>query len=354
MKNRFAEIFKEIASDRDSNQAVDINSRVMIIDGLNTYIRVFSSVPALNDDGDHIGGIVGFMRSVAATIRQFKPTRCILVFDGKGGSARRRSNYTGYKANRTGKTNFKRHEEFKDLVDEQQSMRAQLNRVVQYLDHLPVTMMCYDHIEADDAIAYIANEILTSAENKVQIVSTDRDFLQLVNDRISVWSPVKKKLYTPAVMREEFGIDSRNYLTYRIFEGDGSDNIPGVKGISLKSLIKYFPMITESRHIAMEEIIEHAKQNSIATKYKIYSLVNDALEQIQLNSDLMQLKEVDIAGNIKLMILDKFNQPVPPLNMHEFKKMFMADKLYTVIKDVDVWSSTSFNTLNSYSKINNK
>lgn len=354
MKNRFAEIFKQIESDREGTQAVDINSRVMIIDGLNTYIRVFSSVPALNDDGDHIGGIVGFLRSIAATIRQFKPTRCILIFDGKGGSARRRKSFSGYKANRTGKTNFKRHEEFKDLVDEQESMRKQLQRVVQYIEHLPVTMMCYDHIEADDAIAYIANEVLTSNENKVQIVSTDRDFLQLVNDRISVWSPVKKKLYTPETMREEFGIDSRNYLTYRIFEGDGSDNIPGVKGISLKSLIKYFPMISEQRHVALEEIIDYAKTNSTATKYKIYGLVTDALDQIQLNSELMQLKDVDIAGNIKLMILDKFNQPVPQLNMYEFKKMFMADKLYTVIKDVDGWSSMSFNALNAYAKINNK
>ena len=354
MKNRFAEIFKEIDSDRNSNQAVDVNSRVMIVDGLNTYIRVFSSVPALNDDGDHIGGIVGFLRSIAATIRQFKPTRCILIFDGKGGSARRKKSFGGYKANRTGKTNFKRHEEFKDLVDEQESMRAQLNRVVQYLAHLPITLMCYDHIEADDAIAYIANEVLTQPENKVQIVSTDRDFLQLVNDRISVWSPVKKKLYTPALMREEFGIDSRNYLTYRIFEGDGSDNIPGVKGISLKSLIKYFPMITEERHVPMDELLDHAKTNATATKYKIYNVVNDALEQIQMNSDLMQLKEVDIAGNIKLMILDKFNQPIPQLNMYEFKKMFMTDKLYTVIKDVDGWSSMSFNTLNAYSKLNNK
>ena len=65
----------------------------------------------------------------------------------------------------------------------------------------------------------------------------------------------------------------------------------------------------------------------------------------------MQLKEVDIAGNIKLMILDKFNQPVPQLNMHEFKKMFMADKMYTVIKDVDSWLNGSFNTLNAYTSL---
>ena len=45
-------------------------------------------------------------------------------------------------------------------------------------------------------------------------LSTDRDFLQLVNNRISVWSPIKKKMYTPNIMREEFGIDAKNYLLY--------------------------------------------------------------------------------------------------------------------------------------------
>jgi len=70
MNNRFQEIFKQLEVERSQERSTDINSNVLIIDGLNTFIRVFSAVPALNDDGEHIGGVTGFLRSVAATIRQ--------------------------------------------------------------------------------------------------------------------------------------------------------------------------------------------------------------------------------------------------------------------------------------------
>ena len=104
MKNRYQDIFRQIEKDREQGQGSNKNSHLLIIDGLNTFIRVFSAVPALNDDGMHIGGVTGFLRSIAASIRQHKPTRCIVIFDGKGGSARRKKLYPNYKANRANKT----------------------------------------------------------------------------------------------------------------------------------------------------------------------------------------------------------------------------------------------------------
>ena len=86
MKARFFDLLQEVERDREQGTGSNKNSHILIIDGLNTFIRVFSAVPALNDDGMHIGGVTGFLRSVASAIRQHKPTRCIIVFDGKGGS----------------------------------------------------------------------------------------------------------------------------------------------------------------------------------------------------------------------------------------------------------------------------
>ena len=63
---------------------------MLIVDGLNTFIRVFSVMPTLNENGVHVGGIVGFLKSVGFAINMFNPTRTIIVFDGKGGSNRRR------------------------------------------------------------------------------------------------------------------------------------------------------------------------------------------------------------------------------------------------------------------------
>ena len=244
MKARYQDILREIEREKEQGTGSTKDSHLLVIDGLNTFIRVFSAVPALNDDGQHIGGVTGFLRSVAAVVRLIKPTRCIIVFDGKGGSRRRKDIYPEYKANRANKTAFNRYQEFASLEDEQDSMRRQFGRVIQYLNCLPVTTLSIDNVEADDIMAYIANEIYTDDKNRVTICSTDRDFLQLVNNRISVWSPIKKKMYTPSVMQEEFGFSSKNYLLYRSFIGDKSDNIPGLKGVGPKSLIKYFPVFT--------------------------------------------------------------------------------------------------------------
>lgn len=349
MESKYRNILREMEKDREQGTESNKDSHLLIIDGLNTFIRVFSAVPALNDDGQHIGGVTGFLRSIAANIRQHKPTRCVIVFDGKGGSVRRKAIYPNYKANRANKTAFNRYQEFASLVDEQDSMRQQFGRLAQYLNCLPITTLSIDNVEADDIMAYIANELYTEKENKATIVSTDRDFLQLVNDRISVWSPIKKKLYTPSLMKEEFGFSPCNYLLYRAFIGDKSDNIPGLKGVGPKSLIKYFPIICEDREITVDEIVEYA--GSVEKKYKVHEIVLNNKDTLQLNHQLMQLKEVDIHGGAKLVTLDKVKGPVDRTNTYEFKKMFMADKMYTVIKDLDSWLHSSFSTLNAYASL---
>jgi 5'-3' exonuclease len=271
------------------------------------------------------------------------------VFDGKGGSRRRKDLYPDYKANRANKTAFNRHQEFASLQDEQESMKFQYGRLIQYLQLLPVTLLAIDQVEADDVIAYIANEIYTDAEHQAIIYSTDRDFLQLVNDRISVYSPIKKKLYTPDVMREEFGFDTKNYLLYRAFTGDVSDNIPGVSGVGGKSLIKHFPMFSGNEQISVDDVIAYAA--AATGKYKVFERVRISEDVLRRNYQLMQLKEVDMSGQIKSVVRDIVTNDINRMNVFEFKKMFMADKMYTTIKDLDTWLPSSFNTLNTYTSL---
>ena len=98
MRNKkYLSILDNIKKDKRSLGDGNPNDKVLIIDGLNTFIRVFSVIPTTNDDGIHVGGIVGFLRSLGYTINMFRPTRVIIVFDGKGGSTRRRKLYPEYK-----------------------------------------------------------------------------------------------------------------------------------------------------------------------------------------------------------------------------------------------------------------
>ena len=79
-------------------------------------------------------------------------------------------------------------------------------------------------------------------------MSTDKDFLQLVDDTTIVWSPTKKKLYNTKLVKEEFGIESKNLLLYRVLDGDKSDNIPGVYGCGIKTLVKRFQKLLKKRN----------------------------------------------------------------------------------------------------------
>ena len=166
-----------------------------------------------------------------------RPTRVIIAFDGKGGSNRRRKIYPEYKQNRKTKYRVNRSNSFASQDDEKMNMIMQIQRVVEYLDTLPVTVLSYDNIEADDTIGYICRQVLT--DSKITIMSTDKDFLQLVDENIRVYSPTKKKMYDEEKVVEEYGISSHNFLLYRMLDGDVSDSIPGIKGVGLKTLLKY-------------------------------------------------------------------------------------------------------------------
>jgi len=336
--------FLDQTKNEEHKSVTRLNDRVLIIDGLNTFIRNFSVVPSLNDDGRHVGGLVGFLRSVRYTCDILKPSRCIIVFDGKGGSKKRQKLYPEYKATRKVKKRLNRNVDWGTAPqDEDQSMRQQMGRLVEYLEQLPLTLISVDNIEADDVMAYISQQILT--ESDIFLMSTDKDFLQLVDDRVKVWSPTKKKLYNKREVEEEYGIPSRNILTYRILDGDKSDNINGVQGAGLKSIIKYIEPITEDKDFNVMDLIEYAENSD--KKIKLLENIKNSSNILKRNYLLMQLNKVDIPGHIKLKIQGAVDREVPQLIKHRFQVMFLQDKLSNHIKNFDSWI-TEFTRLNRY------
>ena len=330
---KYISILDEIKKKGGSLDGGEPNDKVLIIDGLNTFIRVFSVIPTTNDDGIHVGGIVGFLRSIGYTINMIRPTRTIIVFDGKGGSNRRRKIYTEHKQNRKTKYRVNRSYDFASQEDERQNMMMQLSRCVEYLETLPITVMSYDNIEADDTIGYLCRQVLT--DSKITIMSTDKDFLQLANGRIKIWSPTKKKMYDDKMVMDEYGINSHNYIWYRVLDGDKSDNIPGVRGLGLKTIKKKLPFLSENRIVDVNEVVDTLPESE---------------DIIKLNYQLMQLSDVDISGSTKTKIIDKVNEPINRLIKFQFQKMFLEDKLFTALPNVTSWLSTNFNQLNQYAE----
>ena len=319
----------------DTHKAVNhLNDRVLIVDGLNTFIRSFAVNPALNEDGLHVGGMMGFLKSVRYTSDILKPSRVIIVFDGKNGSGRRQKIYPEYKGTRKVKRRLNRNVDWGTAPqDEQASMRQQMGRLIEYLEQLPLTLICVDGIEADDTMAYISQQLLPKSD--IMLMSTDKDFLQLVDDRVKVWSPTKKKLYTREVIQEEFGLPSRNMLTYRILDGDKSDNINGIMGAGLKSLIKYIPELTEDKDFTAMDLINFV--NNSDSKIKLLENIKKSSNLIKRNYLLMQLNNVDIPNHTKMKIQGAVNGKVPQLIKYRFQTMFIKDKLQSNIKNFDSW-----------------
>ena len=345
---KYLSILEEIKKHGGKEES-NVNDKILICDGLNTFIRVFSAIPTTNDDGIHIGGIIGFLKSIAYTTKMLNATRTIIVFDGKGGSSRRRKLYPEYKNKRKGKIRLNRINEYENIEDERHSMLMQLSRCVEYLETLPLTIISVDNVEADDVIAYISKQLLPKSNHI--IMSTDKDFLQLVNNRISVWSPTKKKLYKPETLKEEYEITSNNFLTYRILEGDKSDNIPGVNGIGIKTAVKRFPQLLEEKNVSVDDLLKIS--NKKKDELKIYQNVLDSKKQLRLNYKLMQLNNVDISGSAKLKINRTVNGKIPELAKANFQKMFIEDRMYGALPDIDSWMRLSWAKLNRFAKINN-
>ena len=342
-------ILEEIKKSGGKVDSGEPNDSVLLIDGLNTFIRVFSAIPTTNEDGIHIGGIVGFLRSIGYAINMVRPTRTIIVFDGKGGSNRRRKIFPEYKAgrkmsvrlNRTTGVSLTREDEHKMMI-------AQLNRVIEYLECLPLTITNVENVEADDVIGYCAKHLF---KDKVTIMSTDKDFLQLVDNRIQIYSPTKKLMYDEERIKNEYGIDAKNFLLYRIMDGDKSDGIPGIKGAGLKTLLKVFPYLESPHQFTIEDIMKSSDANK--DKYKICETIVKEKDQMFLNKKLMDLTDGVMSGNSRLRVKNQMDLPIQRLIKHKFQRMFLEDKMYQALPNLDSWLATTFNRLNQMAEKTN-
>jgi len=320
-----------------------VNNRVLIVDGLNLYLRAFAVNGALNDNGVPVGGLTGFLRSLAYAIREVNPTRVIVVYDGQGGSQRRRKIHPNYKANRTPGKRITRWDAFKDARAEKDAMKIQFSRLIEYLDFLPVNVISIDKIEADDTIAYIAHTLLSE---DVTILSADQDFLQLVDERITVWSPTKKKFYTPRMVMDDYGVPAHNFLMYKVLMGDKSDNIEGVKGLGPKKLPKIVPDLLTQTTLDLDFILEHAGKGEEPMHKKIV----ESATQLQINEELMDLKNPPISGELKLQIARLIEAPINLLSRNDFIMMYNDDQLGNAIKAPDLWLREHFVKLNTLAK----
>lgn len=323
---------------------VENNGKVLLFDGLNTYLRAFAATPTMDDDGKHIGGITGFLLSLGAAIRLFKPKRVVVIFDGKGGSQRRRAIFKDYKSSRRNMTKLNRVYDFATLEEEKEAIKWQLLLLVEILRYLPITILAPDDVEADDVIAYLV-QTLELRNQKSIIISTDKDFLQLVNDSISVWNPIKKRMYTPERVVEDYGFHPSNFLLYRAVTGDKSDSIPGVEGIQQKTLLKYFPELVDSVPRDLDFMFESAQNrvNKVKKPPVALSTFLQSREILERNLTLMRLDDdMEMGGHTRAAVLDIFDNHSNVYDKLVLTKLLRLNKLIHALGNYEMWLQSTF------------
>lgn len=303
------------------------------------------AIPSMNTDGLHTGGIAGFLKSIGYAIKLLNPTRVIVVFDGNGGSQKRRKIYPDYKKGRKTRIRFNRtYDEMSSSDIEQKNVRLELLRLINYLGVLPVTTMAIDNIEADDTIAYLSEQ--TFKDSNVFIMSSDKDFLQLASDKVKLWSPTKKKIFGCKEIMDEYGISCGNFIYYRVMEGDVSDNIDGIEGAGVKRILQAFPFLADERVTSLREIYNYAENNK--GKYKLYERVLENKLTMERNYELMQLKDTQIQSFTQLRIEEIMQQPTPRINKMAFSKLINEDKMWNNLPNYNVWLNETWGKVNSF------
>tara|TARA_R100000152_G_C6768363_1_gene193851 strand:+ start:925 stop:1881 length:957 start_codon:yes stop_codon:yes gene_type:complete len=270
----------------------------MIIDALNQFLRAYIVNPALSTNGDPIGGTAGFLKILQKLCREIKPDRVVICWDGKGGSARRKIVNKNYKE---GRKPLRLNRDVKNLTEEEELQNKvwQQIRLVEYLNNFPVTQLVSDGSEADDVISFVAQLPDFEDWQKV-IVSSDKDFFQLLDDKTVAYRPTQKEVLNKNDIVEKFGIHPTNFALARAIVGDKSDNLDGIKGIGLPTIAKRLPFLSEEKTYTINEVAEFC-ENANST-LKAYQNIVEGQDIIKENYQLMQLYAPSISVQNKTKI----------------------------------------------------
>ena len=312
--------------------------KVVIIDGLNMFLRSYIINPTIDPKGNMIGGAVGFLKSLQKSCNDFDPDEVVIAWDGQGGSQKRKDMNKGYKAGRK-PVRFNRRMFELSPKEEEHNKAYQHVRLMEYLNEMPIIQLIIDYVEADDIIAELVQHYKYRDYHKY-IISSDRDFFQLVGDRTSLYRPIQKKLINKADLISEHGIHPNNFALARAIAGDKSDNLNGVPRVGLKTVKSRFPFMADEKVQTVETLTEYCK--NLDKKVSVHRKIIEHADLIQHNYEIMQLYDPLIGGNAMRQINYAVENFEPEFNKINFQRLLMQDgqitmkldNLYRVMKKI--------------------
>lgn len=285
-----------------------MSKKVMLIDGSSLIFRAFFALPNLtNADGVMTNGVYGFLTMYFRAVEEYKPDYILVAFDKKTKTFRHKE-FEDYKANRDKAPN---------------ELNYQFGILKDILDSLNVKYLDIDGYEADDIVGTFS-KIAKDEDLETVIITGDKDYFQLVNDKVVVFLTRKgisqMEEITVKSIEDDYGLSPKQLIDVKGLMGDKSDNIPGVDGIGEKTAIKFikkygsmeglYENLDDIAGKKTKENLENSKAIAFLSK-KIGTIVTNAPVGMDI-SDL-KIKEPD---------LDSLREKFSKYNFNKFMEKF--------------------------------
>ncbi len=311
-----------------------MSKRVLIIDQLNLFFRNYIVNPSLSSNGIPIGGLRGCVQSIQKIVRETKPDRVFICWDGAGGSTKRKQMKKDYKS---GRKPIRLNRGVRNMTEQEESDNKiwQQTRLMEYYNSMPIQQFIFQGTEADDIIAFVSQMKEIEDWEKI-IVSSDKDFFQLLDNKTLLHRPIQKETVSKINILERFDIHPTNFAMARAMAGDKSDNLEGVGGVGLKTVSKRFPFMREEKQATFDSILEHSRKCLEDKKIKAYENVIENENILRRNYNMMQLYAPMLTIDAKKTIKKTIFKAGMQFNKTEILKMMTQDG-FSEINFVDLF-----------------
>ncbi|TFG75235.1 MAG: DNA polymerase I [Thermodesulfobacteriales bacterium] len=266
-----------------------------LIDGSSYIFRAYYAIRHLsNSKGIPTNAVYGFTAMLFKFLKDYEPTHLGIVFDSKGKTFRD-DIYPLYKANRSAPP---------------EDLAQQFSMIFEMVDAFNIPQVQLEGFEADDLMGTIAKDVQKEDANVV-LVTGDKDFCQLVSDKVTLLDTMKNKITGIPEVKEKYGVAPERVIDVFALAGDAVDNIPGVKGIGEKTAVSLI-----SKFGSLDELFNNL--DGVSKRQKV--LIEEKKEDAVLSKELVTIKtDVDIETR-----LDKFKY-----------NGFDDDKLRQIFQDLE-------------------
>ena len=317
----------------------------LLVDGSNILELSMRGCRQTSSNGDEVGGIFQFLLQLKIMLHKGNFRHVYVFWDGENSGELRYRLNSDYKANRDKSYDDADLSDYMKAVnerirsmqkyfrqkkgggaqsanDEKELFHRQRDAVMDCLEELFVRQCVCELTEADDFIGYYVKN--KEQNERIVIMSNDRDLTQLIADDVIVYVQSMKKFINTKNHREEMGYSHENVLLKKMLCGDTSDNIKGVKGLGEKTLFTNFPEIREKK-VTLEEVIRKAEminENRAAEKKKplvwASNIVNGVTDGAQggklydINRKIIDLSDPLMTDESKELMDSLMHHPMDP------------------------------------------